>query len=48
MAEVCDWVLFLSRGQVILAGEPQALIATHGAKTLEDLFVEVTYEGAGS
>ena len=48
VAEVCDWVLFLSRGQVILAGEPQALIATHGAKTLEDLFVEVTYEGAGS
>ncbi|MDB5448497.1 MAG: transporter related protein [Phenylobacterium sp.] len=41
VAEVCDRVLFLARGKVLLEGEPQALIAEHGAKTLEDLFVEV-------
>jgi hypothetical protein len=29
---------------VLLAGEPKALIAEHGAATLEDLFVKVAHE----
>jgi ABC-2 type transport system ATP-binding protein len=44
VTEVCDRVLFLSRGKVLLEGEPHRLIAEHGAATLEDLFVEVAHE----
>jgi ABC-2 type transport system ATP-binding protein len=44
VAEVCDRVLFLSRGKVLLEGEPGRLVAEHGAATLEDLFVEVAHE----
>jgi ABC-2 type transport system ATP-binding protein len=44
VAEVCDRVLFLRGGRILLQGEPQALIAEHGAKTLEDLFVEVAQD----
>jgi ABC-2 type transport system ATP-binding protein len=47
MAEVeavCDRVLFLSRGKVLLEGDPRKLPALHGEKTLEDLFVAVAKE----
>jgi ABC-2 type transport system ATP-binding protein len=44
VAEVCDRVLFLSRGKVMLEGAPDRLIAEHGAATLEDLFVAVAHE----
>ena len=44
VAEVCDRVLFLSRGRVLLQGDPRTLPAQHGAKTLEDLFVAVANE----
>ena len=44
VAEVCDRVLFLSRGRILLAGAPAALIAEHGDATLEDLFVRVANE----
>jgi ABC-2 type transport system ATP-binding protein len=44
VSEVCDRVLFLSRGKVLLEGAPERLIAEHGAATLEDLFVEVAHE----
>jgi ABC-2 type transport system ATP-binding protein len=44
VAEVCDRVLFLSRGRVLLAGEPAALVAEHKAASLEDLFVSVADE----
>ncbi len=44
VAEVCDRVLFLSRGRVLLEGAPGRLVAEHGAATLEDLFVEVAHE----
>jgi ABC-2 type transport system ATP-binding protein len=37
-------VLFLSRGRVLLAGEPAALVAEHKAASLEDLFVSVADE----
>lgn len=41
---VCDRVLFLSRGRVLLEGEPKKLPAQHGEKSLEDLFVAVAHE----
>jgi ABC-2 type transport system ATP-binding protein len=44
VAEVCDRVLFMSRGRVLLAGEPAALVAEHKAASLEDLFVSVADE----
>src|SRR5574338_899086 len=39
--EVCDRVLFLSRGRILLEGDPRTLPAEHGHATLEDLFVAV-------
>jgi len=44
VTEVCDRVLFLSRGRILLAGAPDALIAEHGDANLEDLFVRVANE----
>jgi ABC-2 type transport system ATP-binding protein len=52
VAEVCDRVLFLSRGKVLLSGAPAQLIAEHGAANLEELFLAVAHEhpatGAGA
>lgn len=42
--EVCDLVLFLSHGKILLKGDPKTLPAEHGKKTLEDLFVTVARE----
>ena len=42
--EVCDRVLFLSRGRVLLQGDPRTLPRQHGRETLEDLFVTVARE----
>jgi ABC-2 type transport system ATP-binding protein len=42
--EVCDRVLFLSHGKILLAGNPKTLPAEHGKETLEDLFVTVARE----
>jgi ABC-2 type transport system ATP-binding protein len=42
--EVCGRVLFLSRGKILLEGDPKALPGQHGKKTLEDLFVTVARE----
>jgi ABC-2 type transport system ATP-binding protein len=44
VAEVCHRVLFLSRGKILLEGDPRTLPATHGHATLEDLFVAVARE----
>jgi ABC-2 type transport system ATP-binding protein len=41
---VCDRVLFLSHGKVLLEGDPRALPKEHGAATLEDLFIRVARE----
>lgn len=41
---VCDRVLFLSRGRVLLSGDPKRLAAEHGKKDLEDLFIAVARE----
>ncbi|HZR08952.1 MAG TPA: ABC transporter ATP-binding protein [Myxococcales bacterium] len=42
--EVCDRVLFLSRGRILLDGDPRALPSEHGKATLEDLFIAVARE----
>ena len=42
--EVCDRVLFLSRGKILLEGDPKLLPAEHGKRNLEDLFVAVARE----
>ncbi len=39
--EVCDRVLFLSRGRILLEGNPRTLPAEHGKATLEELFIAV-------
>ena len=50
--DVCDRVLFLSHGKILLQGNPKTLPAEHGKSTLEELFITVareplTLEGAG-
>jgi ABC-2 type transport system ATP-binding protein len=42
--EVCDRVLFLSHGRILLEGDPRTLPAAHGRATLEDLFITVARE----
>jgi len=42
--EVCDRVLFLSHGRILLAGDPRALPAAHGARNLEELFIQLARE----
>jgi ABC-2 type transport system ATP-binding protein len=41
---VCDRVLFLSHGRILLAGDPRTLPREHGSATLEDLFIRVARE----
>jgi ABC-2 type transport system ATP-binding protein len=42
--EVCDRVLFLSKGKIILSGDPKILPSEKGKKDLEDLFVTIARE----
>jgi ABC-2 type transport system ATP-binding protein len=42
--EVCHRVLFLSRGKVLLQGEPKELSRQHGKSSLEELFIAVARE----
>lgn len=42
--EVCDRVLFLSRGKILLNGNPRILPQEHGKSNLEDLFIAVARE----
>jgi ABC-2 type transport system ATP-binding protein len=47
MAEVeatCDRLLFLSRGRILLEGNPRTLAGLNGHASLEDLFVAVARE----
>jgi len=44
---VCDRVLFLSRGRILLEGGPRQLPAQHGAANLEDLFIRIAREPLG-
>ncbi|HTV95772.1 MAG TPA: ABC transporter ATP-binding protein [Steroidobacteraceae bacterium] len=41
---VCDRVLLLSRGRVLLEGDPNTLPREHGASSLEELFIRVARE----
>jgi ABC-2 type transport system ATP-binding protein len=41
---VCDRVLFLSHGKVLLEGNPRTLAREHGSASLEDLFIKVARE----
>ena len=41
---VCDRVLFLSRGRILLEGNPRTLPQEHGKESLDDLFVAVARE----
>jgi ABC-2 type transport system ATP-binding protein len=42
--QVCDRVLFLSHGRILLDGDPRRLPGEHGAKDLEDLFITIARE----
>jgi ABC-2 type transport system ATP-binding protein len=46
--EVCDRVLFLSHGKILLAGDPKRLPHEHGAATLEELFIRIAREPLAS
>jgi ABC-2 type transport system ATP-binding protein len=41
---VCDRVLFLARGRVLLEGDPKRLPEEHGARSLDELFIRVARE----
>lgn len=41
---VCDRVLFLSHGKVLLQGTPDSLPREHGAANLEELFIRIARE----
>ncbi len=41
---VCDRVLLMSHGRILLEGDPLTLPAQHGATTLEELFIRVARE----
>jgi ABC-2 type transport system ATP-binding protein len=42
--QVCDRVLFLSHGRILLEGDPKTLPSEHGHETLEELFIAVARE----
>jgi ABC-2 type transport system ATP-binding protein len=42
--DVCNRVLFLARGRILLEGDPKTLPREHGKATLEELFISVARE----
>lgn len=42
--EVCDRVLFMSKGKILLEGNPKTLPQEYGKATLDDLFITVARE----
>ncbi len=44
VTDVCDRVLFLSHGKIILQGDPKTLPQERGKKNLEELFIMVARE----
>lgn len=42
--DVCDRVLFLSKGKILLEGDPKRLAGQHGKESLEELFIAVARE----
>lgn len=41
---ICDRVLFLSHGKILLEGDPKILPREYGKKTLEELFITIARE----
>ncbi|HEY4519781.1 MAG TPA: ABC transporter ATP-binding protein [Candidatus Paceibacterota bacterium] len=44
VADVCDRVLFLSHGSILIEGDPRTLPQEHGKANLEELFITVARE----
>ncbi len=44
VAEVCDRILFLSHGKILLEGNPKTMPQEYGKKDLEELFITVARE----
>ena len=42
--DMCDRVLFMSKGKILLEGNPKTLPAEYGKETLEELFITVARE----
>ncbi|MDE2235560.1 MAG: ABC transporter ATP-binding protein [Gammaproteobacteria bacterium] len=42
--EVCDRVMFLSHGRILLEGNPRSLPREHGRNSLEELFISLARE----
>lgn len=42
--EMCDRVLFMSKGEILLSGNPKTLPQEHGKSSLEELFIAVARE----
>ena len=47
VAETCHRVLFVSRGRILLEGDPRTLPQQHGAASLEELFIRLAREPLG-
>lgn len=45
---VCDRVLFLSHGKIVLSGNPKTLADEHNQKDLEELFIKIAREPINS
>ncbi len=44
VADVCDRILFLSHGRILLEGDPKTLPQEHGKENLEELFIAIARE----
>jgi ABC-2 type transport system ATP-binding protein len=44
VSEVCDRLLLLSQGRILLEGDPRTLPGEHGVENLEELFIEVSQQ----
>lgn len=44
VADVCDRILFLSHGKILLEGDPKTLPKEHGKENLEELFIAIARE----
>jgi len=42
VTEVCDRLLLMSKGKILMEGDPKTLPAEHGVADLEELFIEVS------
>ena len=45
--DVCDRVLFLSHGKILLQGDPKTLPQEYGKQNLEELFISIAHEKPG-